>query len=255
MASFPGNEPPPAAGRRSRALDHARHEIVLRLERVQRALRAQLAGIEPERRDRETLAAEQVAAKQVGRQPILGRGCPKTAQGHVGSELASLGLKADVAQYPLDAAAQRANRARRILDSDPKRVRRAARRELAQALERQLERRMAHPGQGLADFIKRALAHLADETQGQVEMLRIAPAHARQAFAQVIQRILDLVGWVQGDEQARHGALPGQAGPRPPLHGLAKERRSPYLVALGRTDAVAPRLYRSCADLPLGDQA
>ena len=65
------------AGRRaepaSHPLHHPGHEVVVGLQRVERALRPELAGVEAEAGDREALGAEQVAAEQVGGQALLRR--------------------------------------------------------------------------------------------------------------------------------------------------------------------------------------
>ena len=147
-----------------------------------------------EARDREALGAEQVAAEQIGGEPRLRRRAPEAAQRHVRGELAPLRVDPDIIQHPLDPSPQGSQSVARVLDADPQRVRRAARRELAQPLQGQLERRVADPGEGLADLVEQALPHLADEPQGQMKLVGLGPAHAGQTLAQPVQRRADVLG-------------------------------------------------------------
>ena len=226
------------------SLHHPGHEIVLGLQRVERPLRPELAGVEAEAGDREPLAAEQVAAEQVGGQALLRRRPAEAAQGHVGRELAPLGLEADLAQRPLDAAAQRGESTGRVVDADPERVRRPAGRELAQALERQLERRVADVRQGLADLVEACPGSTSPMKRkvrwnwpGSLQRMPGRPSHRRSSAS------LTSSGGSRATNRRGMAPLPGQAGRhRRRTRGLAKERRSPYLVALGRGgDAVASR--------------
>jgi hypothetical protein len=55
--------------------------------------------------------------------------------------------------------------------------------------------------------------HLADEAQGDVELLLILPARARHSLHQVEQQVGDRLGRADGDEQAVHGGRLQQAIP------------------------------------------
>ena len=137
-------------------------------------------------------------------------------------ELAALGRNPCLGDRTLDAAAQRGKRAGRVLDTDPERVRRAARRKLADTLERQLEGRVRHSRQRLANLVKGPLVHLADEAQGEMKLLGVGPADTREALAQPVQGRADFLRRRERDEQAGHAHLPDgapQAGAALPKNG------------------------------------
>ena len=51
--------------------------------------------------------------------------------------------------------------------------------EMAESLERELERPGRHGGERLGDIVHRAVIHVADEAQGEVLLLGRQPAHRR----------------------------------------------------------------------------
>ena len=70
-----------------------------------------------------------------------------------------------------------------------------------------VERLEPHLAQRQREVLGQRPLDLADEAQGQVQLLVVLPAKARHAVHRVEQQVADGLGRADGDEQAVHGAF------------------------------------------------
>src|SRR3546814_5292310 len=87
------------------------------------------------------------------------------------------------------------------LDADPHRAQPSPVAEVADPRERQGKARQMNAGKGGVDVLGMMTLHLADEAQGQVQVLRRDPARAGQAVAEVAQAAAQGVGQGNGKDR------------------------------------------------------
>ena len=78
--------------------------------------------------------------------------------------------------------------------------------EAADALDPGLEPRGADAAQRIGQVLGDMAIDLADEAQGEVELLVVLPAEVRTVVHRVDQQVADRLGRADGDEQAVHAA-------------------------------------------------
>lgn len=133
-----------------------------------------------------------------------------------------------------------------LFDAGPDDARLTAWREEADPLQLQGKLRHRNLGQGLADVKEGGAVDLADETEGEVELLGWGPAGARQAAAEQGQVIADLLRWVDGDEEALvHGWRVGSTS------GLSVTGDSSH--AFGMTEVWAPPIVAPAHEVYVGN--
>jgi hypothetical protein len=138
-------------------------------------------------------------------------GVAQAGDGDVGVELATLAIEAELVEQPRAAIVDEADGVG-LGDAEPEDPSRAAQREHPGAAQLHGE------GRGL-ELVERggepasvAAVDLAEEVQGQVELLGRLPARARDAASHDLDVEVDLVGQVDAEEQAGHGRLIALSG-------------------------------------------
>ena len=112
-----------------------------------------------------------------------------------------------------------------LLDANPQRLGRPARREHAQPLQANLEGTQGDLAERLTQLVEGRMLDLADEADRQMQLVGLHPADGGETDAQPLDLLPDLVGKVDGDEQAWHGVIPATDPPRPYRSGGSLAKR------------------------------
>lgn len=146
--------------------------------------------------------------------------------------LAMVSIEPDVVDDPRAAAMQEPH-GLGLGHADPQRVRQASRWEHADATQLQIER------WGL-EFVERGdqpthltAVDLAEEVQGQVQLLDRLPARILDAAADHLQLDVDVVGKIEAEEQAGHRARSGFRSPGDPRYSTAMRTAVVVLIGAG----------------------
>ena len=113
-----------------------------------------------------------------------------------------LGLEPDCDAHALDLGGERGERLLR-LEPGPQGSG-IARLEPADALDPKLEPAGADLAQGDGDVFRNRPLDLADEAQGQMQLLVLLPAEIGAVVHRVYEQVADRLGGADGDEQAVH---------------------------------------------------
>lgn len=181
-------------------------EHVRLLKAMRRSLAAEHACIEGKAVHRERTAGEQPVHRKIFAD-LRGRCVLQAGQGDMRRVFPIFQLDTHLEQTGGDLALED-RQGLASLDPGPKDTGLAAGWEKPHTSHAQIEWRDGDPGQGLADIEKRSAVDLADETEGEVELLRRRPAGIGQAAAERGELFPDRFRWIDGDKKPFvHGSI------------------------------------------------
>lgn len=140
------------------------------------------------------------------------RSSPQTSDGHVRLKLSVLTIEAELVDDPGAALVKQAHGVG-LGDADPQRSRLTTGREHAGAAQLHGEGRRLQITEGGDEASHAAAVDVAEEVQGQVELIGLLPAGTGDATGEQLQIEVDGVGQIEAQEQAWHG-VSLQRGPR-----------------------------------------
>jgi hypothetical protein len=181
----------------------ASNQTVFAFQLVARPVLGKPAGIKSKAIRTPGWRFQEVVALNPGRHPLWRRAL-EVGEGHMRLIAARLRLQPHLARRGLAAGGQARERfAGRRQGVHGRHLRPLA--ETAYPLQLHLEGRGGNGGEGAVEVGRHGLLNIAEEAQGDVEVVGGAPARPRQALLAASKGFADLIGNRQGGEETDHG--------------------------------------------------